>query len=131
MKSGAPRNPERSFGISVGAVLVVIAALLWWRGRPMRAEAIGGIGVFLLAAGLIYPPILARPSAMWWRFSRALGHFNARVLLTIVFSLVLVPLSIVWRITGKDPLARRRDKWSGWSPYPVRYRDSKHYERMF
>jgi xanthine/uracil permease len=131
MKSRTARNEERSFGISVGTVLCVIAALLWWRGRIVRAELVGAVGGLLLAAGLIYAPILKYPSAAWWRFSRVLGHFNARVLLTILFSIVLVPLSIVWRITGKDPLARRRDKWSGWSVYPVRYRDSKHYERMF
>jgi saxitoxin biosynthesis operon SxtJ-like protein len=131
MKSRTPRNEQRSFGISVGIVLCMIAALLWWRGRPVRAEVVGGIGVFLLAAGLIYAPILKYPSAAWWRFSRVLGHFNARVLLTLLFSLVLVPVSIVWRITGKDPLARRRDTRRGWSPYPSRYRNPKHYERMF
>jgi hypothetical protein len=97
----------------------------------MRAEVVGGIGVFLGAAGLIYSPILKYPSAAWWRFSRVLGHFNARVLLTILFSIVLVPLSIVWRMTGKDPLARRRGNWRGWSAYPARYRNPKHYERMF
>ena len=131
MKSRKRRNEERSFGVSVGIVLCVIAALLWWRGRHVRAEVVGGIGVFLVAAALIYAPILKYPSAAWWRFSRVLGHVNARVLLTILFSIVLVPLSIVWRVTGKDPLARRRRSWRGWSPYPARYRNPKHYERMF
>jgi hypothetical protein len=44
---------------------------------------------------------------------------------------VLVPIALIWRLTGKDPLARRRDKWPGWSPSPARYRDRKHYERMY
>ena len=79
----------------------------------------------------MHPPLLKYPSAVWWRFSRALGHVNARVLLTILFSIVLVPLSMVWRMTGKDPLARRRQKWPGWSTYPPRYRDKRHYERMY
>src|SRR5262245_27822266 len=118
-----PKNPERSFGVSVGIVLLVIAALLLWRGRPFRAEVLGGIGGVLLVCGLVYPPLLKYPSAAWWRFSHALGYVNARILLTLLFSIVLVPLSIVWKLTGKDPLARRRDRWPGWSPYPVRYRD--------
>jgi saxitoxin biosynthesis operon SxtJ-like protein len=125
------RNPERSFGVSVGIVLLVIAALLVWRGRPLRAEIIGAIGAPLLLFGLVYPPILKWPSAWWWRFSRALGHVNARVLLTLVFSVVFVPLSIVWRLIGKDPLGRRRDRWPGWSPYPASTRDRMHYTRMF
>ena len=27
---------------------------------------------------------------------------------------------MVWRVTGKDPLARRREHWPGWTPYPER-----------
>jgi len=126
-----PRNPERSFGISVGIVLCVIAALLWWRGRATRAEVVGAIGVVLLFFGLVYPPLLKYPSVAWWRFSRALGHVNARVLLTIFFAAVLTPIGLLWRLTGKDPLGRRRDRWAGWSPYPARYRDPNHYSRMF
>jgi hypothetical protein len=126
-----PVNPERSFGISVGGVLCVIAALLLWRGRTGRAEVVGAIGAVLMLAGLTYPPLLEYPSAAWWRFSRALGYANARVLLSIVFFLVLTPLAIVWRIAGKDPLARRRRNWRGWTPYPARYRDAKHFDRMF
>lgn len=131
MKAKGPLNPERSFGVSVGIVLSVIAAALWWKGRTMRAEVVGGIGAFLLIAGLVHAPLLKYPSAVWWKFSRVLGHVNARILLTVLFSIVLVPVSLVWRLVGNDPLARRRDRWPGWSPHPRRYRDPKHYERMY
>jgi len=48
-----------------------------------------------------------------------------------MFSLLLVPVSLLWRLIGKDPLARRRDTFEGWTPYPARYRDRTHFERMF
>jgi len=124
-------NPERSFGVSVGVMLCVIALLLLWRGRTGRAEAVGVIGALLLVCGLVYPPLLKWPSSQWWRFSRALGHVNARVLLTLLFSVVFVPLSLLWRLTGTDPLGRRRDRWPGWSPYPAARRDRSHYARMY
>jgi hypothetical protein len=126
-----PRNPERSFGVSVGVFLCLIGAALAWRGRIGRAEVAGAIGAALLVCGLVYPPLLRTPSALWWRFSRALGHFNARVLLTLMFAIVFVPISILWRLIGKDPLQRRRDRWPGWSAYPAKYRDPHHYRRMF
>jgi hypothetical protein len=131
MKAKGPRNPERAFGVSVGIVLCVIAVALWWKGRTTRAEVVGGIGAFLLIAGLVYAPLLKYPSAAWWRFSRVLGHVNARVLLTVLFSIVLVPLSLIWRLAGHDPLTRRRNQGPGWSPPPRRYRDRAHYERMY
>jgi hypothetical protein len=131
MTRNGPRNPERSFGISVGIVLCLIAVFLAWRGRIGRAEVMAGVGAVLLLCGLIYPPLLKWPSAAWWRFARALGYVNARVLLTVLFVFVLVPLSLVWRLTGKDPLARRRASWPGWLPYPARYRNKHHYSRMY
>ena len=127
----APKNPERSFGVSVGLVLSAIAAYLLWRGRADRAQVIGAIGAVLIVCGLLYPPILKWPSALWWRFSRVLGHINSRILLTLLFAVLLVPVSVFWRITGKDPLARRRGRWPGWALYPARYRDPDHYKRMY
>ena len=124
-------NPERSFGVSVGAVLCLIAAALVWRHRVGRAEVVGAIGAVLLVTGLVAPSLLKWPSALWWRFSRALGHINARILLTLCYALILTPVGLVWRLTGKDPLARSRQNWPGWSPYPARYRDPQHYSRMF
>ncbi len=126
-----PRNPERSFGVSVGGVLCLIALALVWRGRITRAEAVGGVGAVLLLLGLVQPSLLKWPSAAWWRFAKALGYVNARILLTVLFGLVLTPLGLIWRITGNDPLSRRRERWNGWSAYPARYRDRKHYERMY
>lgn len=130
-KKKGPANPERSFGLSVGGVLCVIALVLLWRRRVTRAEIVGGIGAFLLIFGWLRPQLLAWPSAIWWRFSKALGHVNARILLTVLFALVLTPLGILWRLTGKDPLGRRRSRFAGWSTYPARYRDRKHYGRMY
>jgi len=126
-----PKNPERSFGLSVGLVLCAIAAILIWRGRIVRAEAIGAVGIVLVVFGVVYPAALKWPSAWWWRFSRALGRVNAKVLLTIIFTVVLTPLGLVWRLLGKDPLVRDRRRWTGWTPYPTRYRDRTHYTRMF
>jgi hypothetical protein len=109
----------------------VIALLLVWRGHPGRGEIIGTIGIALLLLGLAYPPSLKYPSAVWWRFSRILGHVNAHILLTLMFSIVFVPVSLLWRAMGKDPLERKRSRWRGWAPYPASHRDRMHYTKMF
>jgi len=129
--SKGPANPERSFGVSVGSVLCALAAVLLWRHRVLRAEVLGGIGAVLLVLGLGAPALLKWPSKYWWKFSLAFGRVMARVWLTLLFALVLTPISIIWRLIGRDPLARRRDRWPGWSAYPARYRNRKHYDRMY
>jgi len=126
-----PANPERSFGVSVGGALLLLSAALVWRGRISTAEVMGSIGAVLLVLGLSAPGLLFWPSKAWWRFAKALGHVNARIILTVAFAIVLTPMSIVWRLTGRDPLARRREKWPGWTPYPKRYADRSHFTRMY
>ena len=97
-------HPERSFGISVGTVLLLISAYAIWHGRT---------------------------SAMWWRFALVLGAINTRVILTLAFVLVCVPVGLVWRLIRYDPLARNRRAMPGWTLYPARYRDPSHYSRMY
>ena len=131
MANKGPKNPERSFGLSVGTVMLLIAAALVWRGRIRTAEIMGPIGAVLVVCGYLQPSLLYWPSKLWWRFALALGYVNARVILTIAFGLVLMPLGMVWRMTGKDPMARRRASWRGWTPYPARYRSSRHFSKMY
>ena len=126
-----PKNPERSFGVSVGSVLLVLAAILLWRHRMLRAEILGGIGAVLLALGLVAPPLLKYPSRYWWMFSLAFGRVMARFWLSLLFLIVLTPVNLVWKMLGRDPLARKRERWPGWSPYPGRYRDRRHYDQMY
>ena len=130
-KHQRPDFKERSFGISVGGVLLLIAAVLWWRGRITNAEIMGGVGAVLLVLGLTAPRLLKHPSWVWWKFAMILGYVNARIILSIAFLLVLTPLSLVWRLIGRDPLAIKKQHWPGWSPYPARYRDKDHFLKMY
>jgi hypothetical protein len=131
MTQKGPANPERSFGVSVGTVLVLIAAYQLWRERILLAEILGGIGAVLLLLGLTRPRLLKWPSAAWWKLAMVLGYVNARVILTIILALVLTPISLAWKLTGRDPLARRRATWGGWTPHPARYKARDHYKRMY
>jgi hypothetical protein len=130
-KKQAPHFKERSFGVSVGAVLLLISAALVWRGRILTAEIMAPIGAVLLILGLTKPWLLKYPSAAWWKLAMVLGYVNSRIILTVAFAIILTPLGLLWRLTGRDPLATRRRNWPGWSPYPPRYRNADHFTRMY
>jgi hypothetical protein len=121
---------HRSFGLTVGGVLAALAALSLWRGHPTRAEVLGVIAALLIVVALVRPGSLSRLAAVWSRVGHALGWFNSRVLLTVMFVLVLWPTGFLSRLFGNDPLERRR-RGSMWAPYPERLRDAKHFERLF
>jgi hypothetical protein len=131
MSHRGPANPERSFGLSVGTVLALIAAYQLWRGRPLWAQILGGTGALLVTLALTSPKLLKWPSAVWWKVALVLGYVNARVILTLIFAIVLTPVAMLWRLTGRDPLARQQSRWPGWTPSPARYKDREHYKRMY
>ena len=131
MTRKGPANPERSFGISVGGVLLLVAAYMVWRERVAAAAWAGGIGAALVTLGLTAPTLLKWPSLVWWKFALALGYVNARIILTIAFVIVLTPIGLIWRVIGRDPLGWRREAWPGWVRYPERYSDRSHFTRMY
>ena len=126
-----PKNPERSFGLSVGTVLILVAAFLVWRGRITAAAIVGGIGAVLVVLGYLQPRLLKWPSAAWWKLAMFLGYVNARLILSIAFILLLTPIGLIWRLIGRDPLVRKRSSWTGWIAYPARYADRSHFTRMY
>jgi Saxitoxin biosynthesis operon protein SxtJ len=128
---GQWRGRERSFGLSVGGVLILFALALAWRQRGFAAEVVGTLGGALVALGAARPRWLAPLNAVWWTLASALGWLNARILLSLVFFLLLTPIRAIWRMSGYDPLERRRQSFRGWSDYPKRYHDASHFERMF
>ena len=126
-----PTAPShRSFGLTVGGVLLLFAAFTTWRGHFVRGEVLGAIAAVLVVFALVRPGLLAGPAAIWSRIGHALGWFNSRVLLGVMFFAVLWPIGAISRMFGSDPLERRRTG-SMWTPYPERLRDPKHFERLF
>lgn len=103
----APRALRR-FGLLVGAVLLVLGAFAAWRetGAATGLLAAGGA---LVGLGALVPKILKWPYVVWMALALALGFVMTRVLLTIVYFVVVTPIGLILRISGRDPMHRRPD----------------------
>ena len=128
MTGPADTRQERAFGRSVGVVLFLIGLYQFWRGRSTAGVSFAAVGAVLMVLGTFAPAALRLPSKLWWKFSHVLGWVNSRIILSTFFFLVLTPIGLLFRLTGRDPLSQR-GTGSTWSAYPARKRD--HYERMF
>lgn len=120
----------RSFGVTFGIIGLLAAAWLLWKDRSTAASIAGAMGSVLLLIGWMRPRWLTTPSDLWFTFAGALGWVNSRILLLATFYLVMTPMGLARRAFGHDPLQRRRGS-GGWTPYPARLRERKHYDRMF
>ncbi|MEO8350774.1 MAG: SxtJ family membrane protein [Chthoniobacteraceae bacterium] len=82
-------------------------ALMWW----MEA------GVVLLIVGLFIGPLATLIAQLWLKLSHLMGAVMSRLLLSLVFFLLLLPLALLRRlITRRDELHLKR-KTNGASYY--------------
>ena len=122
---------DRKFGFVVGGAFLLLGiGTLLGGSRPSGAAlSAGGAVLVLLAAAA--PRLLDPVRRAWTSLARVLGRVNTAVFLALVFFLVLTPLALVLRLSGRDELALRRQRRNGWVPYPDRNRDPRHFEKMF
>ncbi len=103
------RNSElRNFGLLVGTAFLAIG--LW----PLLRQADARIWAIILATVLILPAVvkpdwLRIPHAIWQKVGAALGWFNTRLILGILYMIAIVPIALILRISGKTPLQLKFD----------------------
>lgn len=121
---------DRSFGLTVGGVFLGMGLLLLWRRPGLLGQALAGAGAVLMAAGALAPSALRGVHRGWMRVGGALGWFNARVLLTLMFVFVLTPTGLVLRALGRNPL-RIRARGTGWRDADASRRGPDHFRRLY
>ena len=122
----------RKFGLTVGSVLIIIGCLLLWKHKPSQFYFLS-IGAILVLSGLLFPVILRPLNKAWMTLAVLLGWVMTRVILSLLFYIVITPISIIARIFGKHFLDIKIDKsrtsyWEKRKNVPLSPSD---YERQF
>jgi hypothetical protein len=102
----------RSFGLVVGGVFAGIAAVIAWRNGWMLTPwsvGLGGPGLVLILFGLAAPTLLHPVYKVWMGLAVVLGFVMTRVILTLVFVGLVIPIGLVLRLVGKDLLRLKLD----------------------
>lgn len=87
-----------------GGVFAAIGfAWLYWLGHPIAGKVFIGLGAFL-AVTLPIPGLGERVYLTVLRGAAIMGFIIARVALTAVFYVVVTPMGLLLRLSGKDPL---------------------------
>ena len=122
----------RNFGLIFAALLALVAGVLlpwlWSFGWPRWPWLLAGL---IAACALLRPAWLRGPYRYWMKFGHALGWFNTRLLLGLVFFLLFVPFGLIARLFGKDPLHKGFDPAATTYRVPSVARPPSHMERPF
>jgi hypothetical protein len=104
------RRELRTFGLSLGAVCLIWAGILWWRGHTDAIPWLLGAAPVLALLALVAPITLWPLHKVWMPVARGIAHGLTWLLLTIAFYLVFTPYSVGLKLLGKDPLHRTLDR---------------------
>ncbi len=106
VKSGT----DRSFGLTVGGILLLIAvARSYFHGLGWVQYGLGAAGVVLIVLGLVAPPSLSRLHRAWDKLGLLLFRAVNPVVLALIYAIVIVPVGFLMRVTGRDPLRLKFD----------------------
>lgn len=101
---------DRGFGLTVGGILLLIAAVrAYFYGLGGVQYGLGGIGLVLVVLGLVLPRSLSALNRGWIRLGLILFRVVNPVVLALIYGLTIVPIGLLMRLLGHDPLRLKCD----------------------
>jgi hypothetical protein len=99
---------ERIFGIVFACVFGIVAVFpMFGGGEPYIWAVLVAVGFLLVA--LLYPALLSPLNKLWFRLGLLLHQIVNPLVMGIIFFVVVTPIGLLFKLTGKDPLKLR---WS-------------------
>lgn len=106
----------RKFALTVGTAFLVLAGIAWWRSHPVMWRLLGGLGAVLWVAGLTVPSRLGGVYRFWMGLAHAISRVTTPIFLGIVYFLVMMPVGLVMRAFGRNPVKHEAKGDSYWAP---------------
>lgn len=131
-KSATPAQCRTAAWLWGGALLALAAWGAW--GHHSRQEPIGlrtwfWVVLAVSLAGSLLSPLGSRVYIGVLRFFSIFGFFISHVVLFIGYYLMVTPLALVMRLTGRDPLAMKPGQRPGWRAHSGKT-DRRRYFRL-
>ncbi|MGD8404126.1 MAG: SxtJ family membrane protein [Anaerolineales bacterium] len=126
------KSDLRKFGITIGLFLMILAGVLFWRGKE-TFEIFLVSGLALLALGLTIPVVLKPIYWIWMILAVILGWVMTRVILSLLFYIVITPIGFFSRLSGNRFLDLEWDKSKDtyWNYRTTNQLNREDYERQF
>src|SRR5436305_14613276 len=100
---------NRSFGIIIAVVLLIVAFWPLWSGGAIRRGAVV-VGLAFAVVAFVAPGLLALLNRCWFWFGQVLHRVASPVLMALVYFGSVVPTGLVLKMLSKDPLRLHRDR---------------------
>jgi hypothetical protein len=110
-------RPDDNFTKDTGLVVVLMLMIIaYWAKKPFYILP----AIAVLVVVMVVPFVLKPLAAVWFHVSTFFGGFMNRFILAIVFWGVLMPVSLIRRALGYDPMKQKEWKKGRQSVFKVR-----------
>lgn len=122
----------RHFGLIVGVMFFLVFGLClpWILDRPVPKWPYW-IGTALVILAISKPKMLRPVYWTWIRVGHGLGWLNTRIILTLAYVLLIVPMAVILRVFRMDSMRRRPEPLVTSYKIKCRQREPKHMERPY
>jgi hypothetical protein len=104
----APKMQDNRFGRQFGLALLVLGLISFWQEWPVNlAYAFFGFGTLILILAQFAPKLLAPLNKVWMGFGFLLGKVVSPIVLSLIFTVLFVPIALFMRLRGRDELKLR------------------------
>jgi hypothetical protein len=101
---------QRNFGLVLAAGIAILGLIRWiWHGFGAFPWWFFYIAAGFLVVGLAVPRVLQPLLVVWLAFGLAMNWVMTRVLLTVAFFVLFIPVRVILLLAKKDPLNRAWD----------------------
>jgi len=126
------KSDWKKFGITMGIILALIGSYLFWK-KNNYVEYLFVIAAAFLIFGFVLPVVLKPVYKAWMALAVVMGFIMTKVIMVFIFYLIVTPISLIARLTGKKFLDMKVDKnaksyWMAREKTPMVKSD---YERQF
>lgn len=97
---------EKNFGIVFAVVFAAIGLWPLVDGNDVRTWWLVAASAMLILA-FAFPKVLEWPNKLWFKFGMLLGAVIAPIVMALVYITTVMPIGLILRVFGKDPLRRR------------------------
>lgn len=112
----------------------LVGGMLWWRSDLFNvATYIWGAAAVVVAVYYAVPSLQRKIYLGWIYAVYPIGYVLSHIIMGIVYYLVVSPIGIIMRMTGRDPMNRTLDREAKtyWVEHRTADRDPASYFRQF
>jgi hypothetical protein len=104
----------RRFALTLFGAFAVLASLAAWRDRQTAMLVFGSLAAVIGILGVAAPAFLQPVENAWMAFAHALSRITTPIFMGIVYFLLLAPVGLIRRATGRNALVRHLKDDSYW-----------------